>query len=661
MSLSRRALLGGGIASVIGTATLTEALRPLANGAEHGADPGPGRPATVVQIIAHPDDDLYFMNPDVSCTLGTDAALTTVILTSGESNGVNGNGGPGRPSPSEGHDRFARARQNGLRAAYAHMATGDHGSRWNSVVLPTAGGFPVQCDTLLARPSLQLIWCQLREARKVSEEVPASLAGLWRGRIGRLESLRARGSVVGEDFTVSADQLTAALTGLLRVTAPTHVRFQDPTPDRRPGRTAYSDHQDHMYGARFVQLALERYAAEDPAHFSAQSYLGYRGGTLPPTLSPAAAEAKARTLHIYGGVGVTCGDRDGCGDYKTGATPDPRWLPAMRDPREMGTDWLHRLDDGGMLACAVLSGRLAVWRRAAGETDWPEPELLPGAGIDDGVVVVRHPDGRPAVYGTRTVGGAPGDAGYRREVVRSVDLGEWEPLGAPNGTDHEASWQLSVPVVGVDAAGRVVVAVRNAGHGLSARTLDPATGRWSGWTDLGGANAGSRPVAAAGGDGRIRILVATHDKVLLWRQRADGGFGAPVDAGLPAVTGPLTARRAGAGVTLYFRQPGTGVLQTAVVDGVEGAEPRVTSMAGGVGSGPVAEAGGALIAVRDEAGRVAVAVSPAPWVTDPHLAVGNPAAAVTADGRVTVVHLGPDARLRSLDFDTGGQGRGERG
>ncbi|MFE0688898.1 PIG-L family deacetylase [Streptomyces xiamenensis] len=653
MSLSRRALLGGGLASVLGAATLIEALRPIPGGDDHDALPDPAENASVVQVIAHPDDDLYFMNPDVSCTLGGPAALTTVILTSGESNGVNGNGGPGRPSPSEGHERFARARQNGLRAAYAHMATGDHGSRWNSVVLSTAGGFPAQCDTLLARPSLRLIWLQLREARKVSDEVPQSLRGLWRGQVGTLESLRARGSVVGEDFTVTGDQLTAALTGLLRASGPTHVRFQDPTPDRRPGKKVYADHQDHMYGARFAQLALERYAAEDPAHFSVQSYLGYRGGTLPPTLSPAAAEAKARTLHIYGGVGVTCGDPDGCGDYKTGATPDERWVPVMRDPREMGTDWLHRLDDDGVLACAVLSGRLAVWRRAAGETRWEGPELLPGAGIDDGLVMVRHPDGRPAAYGTRTVGGAPGDAGYRREVIASVGLGPWESLGAPGGTDAEASWQLSVPAVGVDAAGRVVVAVRNAEHGLSARTRDPGTGEWGTWQDLGGSNAGSRPVAATARDGRIRILVATHEKVLLWRQRADGGFGDPVDAGLPAVTGPLTARQAGAGVKLYFREPGTGALQTAVVDGVEGAKPQVTLMPGGVGCGPVAEADDALIAVRDEAGRVAVAVSPAPWVTESHMAVGNPAAVATARGRATVAYLGADARLRSTEFDTG--------
>ncbi|WP_449345345.1 PIG-L family deacetylase, partial [Streptomyces narbonensis] len=45
--------------------------------------------ASVVQIVAHPDDDLFFMNPDTSQSIHSGNPLTSVYLTSGESDGVN--------------------------------------------------------------------------------------------------------------------------------------------------------------------------------------------------------------------------------------------------------------------------------------------------------------------------------------------------------------------------------------------------------------------------------------------------------------------------------------------------------------------------------------------------------------------------------------------
>ncbi|WP_243087716.1 PIG-L family deacetylase [Streptomyces sp. 891-h] len=54
---------------------------------------GAGRPVrtaeSVLQIVAHPDDDLYFVNPETAQSLRSGRPLTTVYLTSGESDGVN--------------------------------------------------------------------------------------------------------------------------------------------------------------------------------------------------------------------------------------------------------------------------------------------------------------------------------------------------------------------------------------------------------------------------------------------------------------------------------------------------------------------------------------------------------------------------------------------
>ncbi|MDX2920900.1 PIG-L family deacetylase, partial [Streptomyces sp. NE06-03C] len=69
------------------------------------ADPAPGlaiastRRALVLQLLAHPDDDLYFMNPDTREALDAGTPLVCVYLTAGEADGVNKTPGAPRPAP----------------------------------------------------------------------------------------------------------------------------------------------------------------------------------------------------------------------------------------------------------------------------------------------------------------------------------------------------------------------------------------------------------------------------------------------------------------------------------------------------------------------------------------------------------------------------------
>ncbi|MFJ7207418.1 PIG-L family deacetylase, partial [Streptomyces sp. NPDC098789] len=95
---------------------------------------------SVLQIVAHPDDDLFFMNPDLSRSLLSGRKVTTTYLTSGEADGKNEAVGPSFNDPAQPADRahYAEARQNGIRSAYAQMATGDRTSAWKRTVIPTA-------------------------------------------------------------------------------------------------------------------------------------------------------------------------------------------------------------------------------------------------------------------------------------------------------------------------------------------------------------------------------------------------------------------------------------------------------------------------------------------------------------------------------------------
>ncbi|MFD0346121.1 PIG-L family deacetylase [Kitasatospora aburaviensis] len=65
--------------------------------------------ASVVQIVAHQDDDLLFMNPDLLNSIRSGTKTTTIYVTAGESNRK-----PAEP--------YARNRQVGVQLAYAAMA-----------------------------------------------------------------------------------------------------------------------------------------------------------------------------------------------------------------------------------------------------------------------------------------------------------------------------------------------------------------------------------------------------------------------------------------------------------------------------------------------------------------------------------------------------------
>ncbi|MER6095324.1 PIG-L family deacetylase [Streptomyces sp. NPDC001728] len=654
------------------------AAKAASNASEAAGAAKPGRPpaaasaprakapVSVVQIVAHPDDDLYFMNPDVSQSLRSATPLTSVYLTAGESDGVNAR--PRDAAVTEPDKAgYAEARQNGIRAAYAEMATGSRTSPWDRTALPTAGGAYAEMDTLREKPQVTLVWLQLREAGSISDDRPHSLSGLWHGRIGALGSQRSTGSPVDADFAYTKDQVVATVTGLLERFRPTFVRMQDPTPGTYPKTGKLRDHQDHLYGARFAQAALARYASTPGhPHVGVQNYLGYPTSALPHTLDPETAGAKLKTLKTYAWLdGVNdCGTLAGCGDLKVAARPAGRgWAQTVRYARGTSTSWVQRDGEGGLRAFSVLDGHLAAWRQPAGGGAWRGPALLPGGGLDSGVTSVALPDGRLAVYGTRTtLSGLTGDGptGYRREVVTTAQsapggaFGPWRSLGTPERNDASGTSDISAPAVTVDGEGRATVLLRDSRHRLTARE-QWADGGWGPWRTLGGTDVYGDPVAATDGTGRVHVFASTPRTVLTWAGQGSGGpLVGPVRTGLPATTLALSASAApdGDGVRLWFRKPASGDLRSADFSGPGPVSP-VTELPGGVaGFGPVS-GGDGLLAVRSRTGFLATAphgraAAGGPvWRLEKFLFAGAPdagtdgVAAIGLDGRL---HWTPAAR-----------------
>ncbi|MER7463381.1 PIG-L family deacetylase [Streptomyces sp. NPDC097981] len=667
MSLASRTRLAALLAAV---SVATAGMTAWSYGSGHERQPA--APEAVVrasvtegsalQVVAHPDDDLFFMNPDLSRSIARGIKVTTVYLTSGESDGRNEAHSPHLDDAARPADRaaYAEARQNGIRGAYAQMATGDRTSAWQRRSIPTAGGGSAEVDVLVARPEVNLVWMELREARSISGNNPESLRGLWDGRIPALGAQLTSGTPVKSEFSYTKDQVVATIADVLAMYKPTAIRMQDPTPGRTVHGT-FLDHQDHMYGARFVQAAAERYAqSADRPHFSVQNYVSYPNTSLPPTLDPQTAEEKLGYLKTYAWTDHQdwCASPAGCGDRKAATRPTGAgWNQTIRYSRGDGTSWMAEGVSGRLWAFAALDGRMAYWSRSGPKASWQGPRFLPGAGIDAGATAVRLPDGRVAVFATRTtLGTTPQE--YGRDVVYAVQtkadggFGPWQSLGSPDTEDRSRTSAISAPAVAVDPAGRITVYVRDSGRTLRARAQETPDGAFGTWQALGGAGLLGDPVTATDGSGRRQVYAATTGSVLAWVQNTPG---APLTGsfatGLPQTTGVLSARPEGDGVRLFFRRPGSGTVGTSLAT-AGGPAPEFSPVAetGGPGGYGAVGVAGHLLAGRASTGTVSVAgtAGPQSWQESQMLYAGAPSAVAGRAGTAVAAALGLDAELHVL-------------
>ncbi|MFJ8015551.1 PIG-L family deacetylase [Streptomyces sp. NPDC096339] len=671
MSLASRPRLAALLAAItVGVAGTTawayeEVTDRQANGAEAFVTPSVTE-GSALQVVAHPDDDLFFMNPDLSRSISTGIKVTTVYLTSGESDGRNEAHSPHLQDAEGPADRaaYAEARQNGIRAAYAEMATGERTSVWQRRSIATAGGGSAEVDVLVARPEVNLVWMQLREARSISGDNPDSLRGLWDGKVPALGAQLTSGTPVKPWFSYTRDQAVAAIADVFARYKPTTIRTQDPTPGRTEAGT-FLDHQDHVYGARFVQAAAERYAkSADRPHFSVQNYVSYPNSSLPPTLDPRTAEEKLGYLKTYAWMDHQdwCGSPAGCGDRKTATRPTGAgWSQTIRYSRGDGTSWMTEGAPGRLWAFAVLDGRMAYWSRTGAQAPWQGPRFLPGTGtgtgIDAGARPVRLPDGRIAVFATRTtLGTTPQE--YGRDVVYAVQaaaggtFGPWRSLGTPDTADISGTSAISAPAVAVDPAGLMTVYVRDSARTLRARTQTAPGGPFGAWQALGGAGLQGDPVTATDASGWRHVYAATSGSVLAWGRRTPGDpLGGPFPTGLPQTTGVLSASPEGDGVRLFFRRPGTGNVCTSLAGAGEPA-PEFSPVAeeGGLGGYGAVGVAGHVLAGRADTGTAGLAVTDGPrsWQQSQMLYTGAPAAVADRAGTAVAAVLGLDAELHVI-------------
>ncbi|MCC3767780.1 PIG-L family deacetylase [Streptomyces sp. UNOC14_S4] len=648
-----------------------------------------------LHVIAHPDDSLYFMNPELEQSIVSGAPSVTVCLTGGESDGRN-TGLPGN-SPEykrmpEKRPEFVRARINGFRAATAQMATGSSLSPWDVESLRLLSGLEVELHTLRAAPHVQLIFLELIEARALRNPHKDSLRGLWLGATPRLTTLVPAGGPVTRTFQYTRQQVIDTLVAVLERYQPTVVRTLDPNPAHLPKQPEYRDvppvldgiysrdHQDHTTSAFFAQAALAEYWGRKHSRPTAvESYLGYEVGALPSNLDKATTDRKVTFLDLYGwGDGKSCGDPAGCGDRKVGKTSGGKyhtWSSNCRHRAPGTTRWVQPLPDGRLAAFSILDGAAQCWtEQKAGSGIWSAPVNVGGSMLEGQIQAVRHGDGKLQLFSIRTVLPQQGRA-HRREVVTALQtgtgpggspaFGSWEALGSPD-EDPRRSMETGYPVAVVAKDGAVHVLVRTFDGGVSVRR-GPGGKDFSGWAALPAA--GELKLqdgldAALDSEGRIHVVAADTKTVHHWISEGEGG--ALRQAGptrLPATTGPLSlAPLSGGGMRMAVRQPNTS--RIIIADRL-GDSWRVTSECptiSGYGRVALAQTGNVtVLAARDGKGLARLSAGsgrPGPWQDEgiPHRA--TPGMTEDAKGRAVAVVLGMDNRLSSARLkDSGTTGK----
>ncbi|MCZ2846980.1 DUF7402 domain-containing protein [Modestobacter sp. VKM Ac-2978] len=258
-----RALVTG-LVALVATATAT-ATGFLASPAQAA-----GCSASSVNLVAHPDDDLFFMNPAVLQGIASGDCSTTVYVTSGDAGG---------------EDTYYQGREVGVRAAYARMA--GVADAWTTDRV-TVAGKSVTRTTLTARPSVQLYFFRLPDGY-------ADGAGSERSSYKSLEQLElgVAGSLETLDRPVqryTRSELVATLAGVIASASPTTIRTLD-----EQGEYGDGDHSDHHAVGRLVEEASAAGAPGVPF----AGYLGYTSTALPANVSGDDLAAKQQAYFAY--------------------------------------------------------------------------------------------------------------------------------------------------------------------------------------------------------------------------------------------------------------------------------------------------------------------------------------------------------------------------
>lgn len=240
---------------------------------------------SVMQIVAHPDDDLLFFNPDMLHEIRAKNCVQTIFLTAGDS----GNG-----------PDYWRERQDGIRAAYSQMLGA--GPDWkNDLNFRFKSGQKLQLSTPPDNPYVTLAFLNLPDGSPRGSgfdfSAHQSLQKLLNGEIERIKTINS-------DDAYTSAELLHALDELFTYYKPTEVRTF---------AIAEPDHSDHQATGHFVRAAWEQSTAQGQTTAQLQTYLGYPIYEYDENVSGDDLTDKEAAFYSYGNHDhATCNQNETC-------------------------------------------------------------------------------------------------------------------------------------------------------------------------------------------------------------------------------------------------------------------------------------------------------------------------------------------------------------
>lgn len=304
-------------------------------------------------VVAHQDDDLLFMQPDVIEAVRAGKGVTNVYVTAG-----NGTGGVDK----------ADIRYEGLRSAYGTAAGSND---WQCGFIEIAGHTAQHCR--LPDKNVSLVFLGYPDGGKEGEH-PTSLLHLFEGSTTNVET------IAREPAIYDRDSLIETVAQIMRLTQPAHVHTLE------VAATHGRDHSDHMLVGALTMLAIAR------ANSSADvlSYRGYATGEEPANKVGAIYDDAFEVLAHYEACAAKCDAA--CGDACT--TIDETHVTWLERRYAVG----FRRSGGGRLRsgsdCVALDGSLVTCDTAPSWVIDTAGELRSGAlclVVGDGGTVTSGP------------------------------------------------------------------------------------------------------------------------------------------------------------------------------------------------------------------------------------------------------------------------------
>ena len=232
---------------------------------------------TVMNIVAHQDDDLLFINPNITKHIDAGHCLITVYVTAGDA---------GRDS------KYWMNRERGSQAAYSLLLGININEAWTEKAIKLADNVFVTEANPSGDKHVSLIYMRLPDGNVNGKGFGNSnyenIASLISGKIPTIHSVDGKSQY-------SSDQLMNAILSLMETYQPGEFN----TTAQGDYIGAAGDHSDHVGVGRYVQRAISKYIVNHKDSTSVNYYIGYPIREKPENVSGSDLSRKIAAFVAY--------------------------------------------------------------------------------------------------------------------------------------------------------------------------------------------------------------------------------------------------------------------------------------------------------------------------------------------------------------------------